>query len=454
MARQKLTDRTVAALKPASVAERQYEVWDAVLPGFGVRVGSRGTKTFIVMVRIAGKQRRTTLGRYPETSLADARKQAGQVIQDAARGVDQRDREQRERQARERERRNTFGAVAAAFMAHHGTHLRTRGEMQRKLDQDILPAWGDMPIGDISRAEVRSLLRDKASVAPIAANRLLALISTIFNWAIDEDIVEANPAARMRRLAPENERERALSDDELRAVWLGADQAGYPFGPLVQLLILTGQRRGEVAGLRWTDIRGDTWHVPNEQAKSGKGHAVPLSRSARTLLERLPRVGTYVFSSGMEANDSFLRIAAEDAEKKHRRGDKPFQGWSRAKARLDRLIGAHRRLTAHAGGTDAEEAHVIDWHIHDLRRTVATGMRTLGVDRLTVSKILNHREAGITKVYDRYAADPEKRRALEAWGEHVQRVVSSASAPQAPPHQQNLYDRAPVESSLEIDPAG
>lgn len=426
MARQKLTDRTVAALKPAAPEQRQYEVWDAVLPSFGIRVGSRGNKAFVVMARVDGKLKRTTLGRYPHMSLADARKRAGKVIEDAACGIDQRELERSEKHARERQRRNTFGAVAADFMVHHAIHLRTKEEMQRKLDQDILPAWRDLPIRSITRSEVRQMLRDKAATAPIAANRVLALISTIFNWAIDEEIVEANPAARMRRPAPEVERERSLSDDELRSIWRAADQAGYPFGPLVQLLILTGQRRGEVASLQWSDIRDAEWHLPNERTKSGRGHAVPLSSYAMRVLEQVPQVGSYVFSSGMEPRKR--KVDPEAEEKKHRRGDKAFQGWSRAKARLDAIIG-RQWVTAGAQREPGVEAKgIADWRLHDIRRTVATGMRTLGVDRLTVSKILNHREAGITKVYDRYAGDPEKRRALEHWGRHVEDLFSARPA--------------------------
>src|SRR5262249_22760244 len=157
-----------------------------------------------------------------------------------------------------------------------------------------------------------------------------------------------SPAVRLPRYGQEQERERTLTPEEIRAVWSAFDRIGYPFGPLFKLLLVTAQRRGEVAGMKWSELDGDGWLLPQARAKSKQGHRVPLSSLALEILEKCPRLGEHVFVA---------------------RGDKPLQGWSKAKKRADALPAA--------------------WRIHDLRRTAATQMRSLGIDRLVVSKILN-----------------------------------------------------------------
>jgi len=181
-----------------------------------------------------------------------------------------------------------------------------------------------------------------------------------------------------------------LSAEEIKIVWGVFDGLGYPWGPLYKMLLVTGQRRGEVAGLRWSEINGEGWKLPGERAKKGKGHLVPLSSLAREILDGLPQIGELVFRANTDA---------------------PLQGWSRTATRLEKLT-----------------SPVEDWHIHDLRRTFATHLRSLGVDRLVVSKLLNHAEAGVTKIYDRYAADPEKTAAMERWANRLREIISGAPA--------------------------
>jgi integrase len=155
-------------------------------------------------------------------------------------------------------------------MIDDGSKLRTSDEYQRMIDRELLPAWSDRPIASITRSEVKALIRAKAQVAPIAANRLASLISKIFAWAVDEEIVGASPAVRLKRVE-EHERERALSEDEIRVLWPALDQIGYPFGHALKLLLVTGQRRGEVAGLKWSDITGDGWLLPARALTRGWG---------------------------------------------------------------------------------------------------------------------------------------------------------------------------------------
>jgi integrase len=379
MPRHKLTDAFIRNVKPPSAGQVEY--WDALTPGFGIRVSYGGRKAFQAMTRINGKLHRFSLGFYPRSSLADARAQAEQVLRDAARGISPKDREAEEQKQAQAERLNSFRAVAAEFMEDHAKNLRTRYEVQRMINADLLPAWGDRPIGDISRADIKALLREKASTAPIAANRLLSLISKIFTWALDEEIIGASPAVRLKRPSEEHERERSLSAEEIKILWPAFTALGYPFGHALKFLLVTGQRRGEVAGMKWSEINGGGWTLPGSRSKSKQGHRVPLSSLALDVLRESPRVGEYVFTA---------------------RGGR-IDGWDAAKQRL--------------------AAPIAPWRIHDLRRTFATHLRSLGVDRLVVSKLLNHAEAGITRIYDRYALDAERDAAMEKWAQRLREII-------------------------------
>jgi integrase len=276
-------------------------------------------------------------------------------------------------------------------MTDHAKNLRTRAEMQRKLNVELLPHWGDRPIASITRADVKALLREKARSSTSAADRLLPLISKIFAWALDEEIVSSSPAMRLPRHDEAVERERTLSPNEIRTVWQAFGRVGYPFGDLFKFLLVTGQRRGEAAGMKWSEIDEEGWLLPGARAKSKQGHRVPLSSLAREILDGLPRHGELVSTA---------------------RGDRPLGGWSKAKARVNALC-----------------PDVPDWRIHDLRRSVATQLRTLGIDRLVVSKILNHAEGGVTRLYDRYSADPEKTAALERWANRLRAIIAGETDP-------------------------
>jgi len=397
MPRAKLTDKYLQSRKRVPAAG-QIDYWDQLTPGFGVRVSYGGRKSFQVLTRINGKLQRFTLGAYPRLSLAEARDQAERMLKDAAKGISPKDRQIQEHQKRRAGQLNSFGKVAAEFMIDHGSKLRTADEYQRTINRDLLPVWGDRPIASITRAEVKALIRAKAQVAPIAANRLASLISKIFNWAVDEEIVGASPAVRLKR-TEEHERERALSEDEIRVLWPALDRIGYPFGHALKLLLVTGQRRGEVAGLRWSDITGDGWLLPGSSAKSKAGHRVPLSSLALEIIESCPRIGDRVFVG--------------------HKGAGAINGWESAKVRAESF----------------QMSPIAPWRIHDLRRTMATQMRSIGIDRLVVSKLLNHAESGITKIYDRFSADPEKAAAMERWANHLRAISAGDTGGKVVPMQ-------------------
>ena len=374
----KLTNKMLLGLKPPRSG--QLDVWDDILPSFGVRIGKTGRKSFFVGTRIKGKYKRITLKpQFPNLELAAARTQARQIISDAQAGISP---DIRKRRAEN----GTFKAVADAFMQDFAKNHRTAREMQRKIDVE-LRGWHDVQIADITRADIKELLRLKARGLErgVAANRLLALISKIFAWALDEEIIDASPALRLKRPAVEIERERVLSAEEIKRLWPALDAIGYPWGPLYKLMLCTAQRRGEVASMKWSQISDVGWRLPASNTKTKVGHLVPLSSLARETLADVPEIGEYVFRA---------------------RGDAPLQGWSRAKRRLDHVL------------TLGEP-----WQVEDTRRTAATHMRSIGVDRIVVSKVLNHAESGVTKVYDRWAADPEKAEAMERWANRLREIV-------------------------------
>lgn len=428
MARQRITDKTLQ--KPAPPTG-QVELWDDLVPGFGLRIAAGGSRTFFVMKRLNGKLVRRTVGKVAaglqpievrgELSLAAARAKARDMLIKLSDGVDPAPKAAAVQAA---ETPRTFGQVAAAYFAdpskRGGAALRSRAELERKVRVD-LATWAERPVAEITRADVRSIIAAKHAKSPIAANRLLALIHRILRWAVREDLIPANPAADLDKPAQEEERDRVLTLEELGRIWAGAEKLGTPYGQLIKMLILTAQRRTEVSGMLWAEINGSAWRLPDSRAKRGKGHLVPLSPRALAVLETLPKIGDgkLVFTTGKRAAKKGEKIdpKAEPA---------PVSGWSRVKDRLDRLI-------AEAAAKEADEAldlerHALPhWTLHDIRRSVATHLRdgeAMGgdrVDRLTVSKILNHAESGVTRLYDRYSADPEKKAALEAWAGVIER---------------------------------
>ena len=225
------------------------------------------------------------------------------------------------------------------------------------------------------------------------ANRVLTVIKKLFGWAVARDLIVLSPAAGVEAPGKETARDRVLTDTELKAVWEVCQALGYPFGPLFRLLILTGQRRGEVVRMAWPDIENGTWTLPREITKSDRLHVVPLSGLAIETIEAVPKI---------EGCDLLFPS---------RRGtDRPLSGFSRAKRQLDTLSGVER------------------WRLHDLRRTVASGLARFQTPPHVIEAVLNHRSgtiSGVAAVYNRYSYLDEKRQALEAWARHVQGLAAA-----------------------------
>jgi integrase len=260
----------------------------------------------------------------------------------------------------------------------------------------------------LAREEVALLdgIADRGS--PVQANRTLARLKTLFKWALDEELIPADPTARVRKVVKEAARDRTLSDDEIRLFWAGCDRLGWPFGPMYQLLLLTAQRRDEVGGVERPeiDIERRLWTIPREKAKNDRTHEVHLSSLAVEILKGLPTIGDrYVLTTS---------------------GDRPVSGFSKSKDRLDRHMLDLLCAELVEAAKDPDRAKIDDWILHDLRRTAATGMAKLNIAPHVVDKILNHVSGtirGVAAVYNRHAYLDERRAALEAWSRHVESLV-------------------------------
>jgi integrase len=239
---------------------------------------------------------------------------------------------------------------------------------------------------------------------PLTANKTFAALRTFYNWAVSRDIITASPCAALKKPADESSRDRVLSDDEVLWLWRACGEIGFPFGPIVQLLLLTGTRREEVRSLpeRELDLRARLWTIAAARTKNGLDHAVPLSDAALTVLDAVPRVRS---TTGL-----LFTTNARTA----------VSGFSRAKRRLDTLMLQYAREER---GSDLE---LEPWRVHDLRRTVASGMARLGISLPIIEKCLNHVSgsfAGIVGVYQRHQYADEKRAAFHVWAGHIMRLV-------------------------------
>jgi integrase len=355
-----------------------------------------------------------TLAQIP--NVADARKLARQSMTRARTGEnpveDRRRKEEEERRQSEAEevrRESTLAAVIDRYLAERPADRSRKpmraeylAETARTLNKNVKQsALGKRPLDEITGDEIKRLVRGIAKDAPSQANHTLAYLKAMLGWAIDEGLIGKNPAASVKMPAQKVERERALSDEEIPVFWLACDAIGWPFGPLARLLLLTAQRRDELAYAAWSefDLNKQTWTLPGERTKNGRSNIVHLSPLAIEIIEKLPRIASkkgWVFTTGLGG------------------GDMPVSGFGRGR----------QRIAAAMAAASAEE--VAPFTLHDLRRSAATGMAALGIAPHVVDKILNHSSgkiAGVAKIYNRFEYLPERKAALEAWARHVESLI-------------------------------
>ena len=401
----RLTDRLVKNLK---TKKKQEDFWDETFPGtFGVRVTDRGSKTFILRYRFGGRRRRLTLGRYQVLSLATARKVALEQLGETNKGEDPAEKRRQENNA------GTFEELAQSYLDLHARPNKKPASIKedtRILDTYLLPAWGRRKFLSITRSDVIGLLDEVKFKrgAPVMANRVKALASTIFNFAARKALVPetfANPCTNVEQPTKETSRDRVLSDDEINLLWEDLEDRGEPTASIYRLVLLTGQRPGEVKAMRWQDIDSenirlskadalgsliekllspDIWTIPPTETKNRREHKVPLSSHALAVLEQLRPLtgdGEFIFAAPGGGHIKWLQKMSQ-------------------------------RIQKNTG---------FNFRPHDLRRTCAINLSKLGSDDVTIATILNHSWPlrHMTAVYNRWERLPEMSRALERWGFQV-----------------------------------
>jgi integrase len=381
------------------------DYFDDATPGLSLRVTSTGVRTWTYFYRDQHRrQKRLSLGRYSAVSLADARELARETQLKVAKGRDP----VREKQAARDVL--TFGELAQRYIDDHAKpNKRSWAEDERQLASSLLPKWKNRPASEITPEELLAMLNAKVRAgAPVAANRLRALVSRIYSFAAEQRLVAAtaNPVIGVKKPTKETTRDRVLTDDEIRRVWAACDTQNPYVCAWFRLRLVTAQRGGELLQMRWTDIDPNShfWTIPAAYVKNALGHRVYLNETARDLLKSVPRAleAVWVFPKSFMGDYKHVGRRLAQATRANIVADPKAKGKARAKA---------------------------DIRGHDLRRTAASLMASGGVPRFVISRVLNHSdEKDITSIYDRYSYDAEKRAAMEFWGRELITILKGGSA--------------------------
>ncbi len=382
----KLTERSIKGLPNPS--EGNKVTWDSELSGFGIRITRNGARSFILNYRNqTGIQRRLTIGRFPTLSATAARRRARALKAKVELGGDPLEAK------RTRRGEVSFAELVDLFSSRLLVKQKRGYEPERLLRRDAIPRFGARTKAvDVRRRDVIHLVQEKAVTAPVAANRLLGAIRRLYNWAIEQDILESNPTTLIKRPGVEKSRDRVLSDDEIAEFWEklpSTRRMSEGVRVALRLMLLTAQRPGEFCSMEWDDLdlKSGWWTIPREKTKGDRAHRVPLSHLALEVLAGWPRDGSWVFPS---------------------RQGQPLK-----------VI-----TLSHAVRFNREHFGFPAFTPHDLRRTVASQLGSLGVDRLVISKVLSHAEGGVTAVYDRHSYDQAKRVALTRWEGKLQSILT------------------------------
>lgn len=421
-----LTAKSVESVKPKSKTRR--EIPDARMPGLYLIVQPSGAKSWAVRYRHGGRPRKLTIGSFPAFDLKAARDRARNAMEAVDGGRDPAREKRKAKSAAKIDApdRDLVPAVFALFVERYARPknrswregARLLGLMPDPENPEQLLVkkngvawrWRDRRIGEVSKRDVIDLLDDIVDRgANTSANRTLDALRTLFTWCVDRDMIASSPCKGVRDPSPETQRDRVLADNEIRLVWQAATVQGYPFGDLVKLLLLTGQRRQEIAGVTADeiDLERRVWIIPTSRSKNKEPHEVALSDQTIAIIKSLPRIS----SEGLLFTSTGLT---------------PISGYSRSKRRLDDLM----LSAAKEGAANPKKVQIAAWTRHDLRRTVASGMAALGIAPHIVEAVLNHKSGtirGVARVYNRHRYEVEKRDALEAWARYVAALVESGA---------------------------
>jgi integrase len=370
-----LTDRFCERAKSATT---QTDYFDETVSGLALRVTVGGTKAWTFLYTAGGKRRRMTLGRYPAISLAKARTLALEARQVVAEGQDPRARGAM-----------TVGDLVEAYVSKHTVTLKSGAEIARRIRKNIVPVIGNVSLAELHRRDATRVVDAVTGRgAPVEAAFAFQDLRSIVRWAVARGDLDRDPIAGMPAPPGPRVRERVLSDDEIRTLWLKLPEALPRYAAILRLCLLTAQRVGEVSGMRRDelDLKQRLWSLPGSRTKNGHAHVVPLSLAAMEII-------------GEPASPLAFDIAPTVVA----------QAIIRAQARIG----------------------IAQWSAHDLRRTALTGMAKLGVPPLILGHIANHRtttKAGMTlSVYVHHAYEKEKREALELWADRLRGIVEGGA---------------------------
>lgn len=415
-----LTAKFIEQARPGPQRQEIPDTGLKAVKGLYFIIQPSGARSWALRYRYGRQTRKLTLGAFPAFGLVEARKEAGAKLRMLAEGKDPAAEKRRERDALSNEADKIENVLDRFYDKHvkFKNRPRTAEEVGRLIKTKVRPAWKGRRVQDITRRDIVKLVDGIADGgSPITANRVFALVRKFFNWCVEKGHVEASPCMGLKAPGKEVSRDRVLTDDELRLVWKAADALGWPFGPMNKLLLLTGQRREEVAGVSWNEFNLDgeapLWTIKKERVKNGIEHVVPLAPAAVEILKSLPKIKS-------EKQLVFTTT-----------GESRVSGFSRAKARLDEKMLELAQAEAKERGEDPEQVTITPWRVHDLRRTAASGMARLGQPIHVVEKILNHSSgtfAGIVQVYQRHEFIDERRRALTAWADFVMTLIQEKPA--------------------------
>lgn len=427
-----LNGRTAPGLTcPADKVEIVY--WSNDLPGFGLRIRAGGAKAWLVMYRTkTGEQRKATLGDPASVPFQVARKRAAELIASAKTGGDPHG------EARRARNEIKTGDLVERYLARQKPRMRPRSyeELRRHLETHARPLHGGAAARLTQRA-IAEMLQRLAEQKPITANRVRASLSAMFTWAMRSGLVSSNPIVATFKPAEERTRERVLSDDELRLIWGAAGDGDH--GCIVRLLMLTGARREEVAGMRWSEIIPNddgtaVWTLPSERSKNNLPHMLTLPAM---VIAQLPALRQ---KRDGQPRDLLFGEA-----------DNPYSGWSRSKERLD------RRIAKLNGGEP-----IAPWVLHDLRRTFVSRLNDRGIaEPHIIEALVNHQggigRAGIAGVYNRAAYRTQKAAALARWADHIAGLTAGGDgATGDKPHRVcgSIFYRTPHEQGERPEPRG
>lgn len=407
-----LTDAKIAGIKPPEAG--QFEIPDQIVPGLRLRVGPSGCKTYILRKRIGPKSHNVTLGRHSQSfGLAAARRKARDFITDIEQG-----RSIAKAKEKVRVRSKGVGTISQLFETYLVTEVvgkkRSAREIERVFRKYIIPHIGDRIADTVTRGDVSRFIEkmafERGRETLCQARSIFQQLSSFYTWAMPKlDALPAHPCRDAWRPKAPKARERVLTDYEVALLWAAAEAEGFPYGTVVQLLMLTAQRRGEVLDADWNefDLKNKIWTIPSDRAKNGVASIVPLSDISLNIINVLNE--KYESISGLGDLVS-TRVFPAEGNPSNSTGGLP-KGWRRIYARV----------------LEKADRPVPHFTPHDIRRTVATGLQRMGVP-LTVSEaVLNHQsgaaKSGVAGVYHRHHYTDEKREALRMWSEELDRIV-------------------------------